>query len=291
MASLAATFGRGAMTNGWVDIKNADVVFVMGGNPAENHPCGFKWAIEARSAVTRRSSRRPALHAHGGRRRPLLADPRRHRHRVPRTASSGTRSRRSRYHADYVKAHTNAPYVIGEKYGFNDGLFTGFDTAKGRTTRRPGPTRPTRSRRATSSTRRSRIRAASSSSSRSTSTATRPRWSRGSAACPPRRSSRWPRWSPRPGTPQKVGTILYALGWTQHSDRRPDHPHRRDAPAAPRERRAARRRRERAARPLEHPGRDRHGRHIGHPARLPPRSPVPPRRTSRSTSRPSPRRR
>ena len=36
------------MTNGWVDIKNADVVFVMGGNPAENHPCGFKWALEAK---------------------------------------------------------------------------------------------------------------------------------------------------------------------------------------------------------------------------------------------------
>ncbi len=48
MASLAATFGRGAMTNGWVDIKNADVVLCMGGNPAENHPCGFKWAIEAK---------------------------------------------------------------------------------------------------------------------------------------------------------------------------------------------------------------------------------------------------
>src|SRR5262249_24101451 len=48
VASLAATFGRGAMTNGWVDIKNSDVVFVMGGNPAENHPCGFKWALEAK---------------------------------------------------------------------------------------------------------------------------------------------------------------------------------------------------------------------------------------------------
>ena len=36
------------MTNGWVDIKNADVILCMGGNPAENHPCGFKWAIEAR---------------------------------------------------------------------------------------------------------------------------------------------------------------------------------------------------------------------------------------------------
>src|SRR5204862_38736 len=36
------------MTNGWVDIKNADVILCMRGNPAENHPCGFKCAIEAR---------------------------------------------------------------------------------------------------------------------------------------------------------------------------------------------------------------------------------------------------
>jgi len=36
------------MTNGWIDIKNTDVMLVMGGNPAENHPCGFKWAIEAK---------------------------------------------------------------------------------------------------------------------------------------------------------------------------------------------------------------------------------------------------
>ncbi len=36
------------MTNGWVDIKNADVILAMGGNPAENHPVGFKWFMEAR---------------------------------------------------------------------------------------------------------------------------------------------------------------------------------------------------------------------------------------------------
>jgi formate dehydrogenase major subunit len=36
------------MTNGWVDIKNTDLMLIMGGNPAENHPCGFKWAIEAK---------------------------------------------------------------------------------------------------------------------------------------------------------------------------------------------------------------------------------------------------
>ncbi len=49
MAGLAPTFGRGAMTNHWVDIKNADVVMVMGGNPAEAHPCGFKWVVEAKA--------------------------------------------------------------------------------------------------------------------------------------------------------------------------------------------------------------------------------------------------
>jgi anaerobic selenocysteine-containing dehydrogenase len=36
------------MTNGWIDIKNTDMMLVMGGNPAENHPCGFKWVIEAK---------------------------------------------------------------------------------------------------------------------------------------------------------------------------------------------------------------------------------------------------
>ena len=48
MVSLAATFGRGAMTNGWTDVANADVVLVMGGNPAENHPVGFRFVMEAK---------------------------------------------------------------------------------------------------------------------------------------------------------------------------------------------------------------------------------------------------
>src|SRR5260370_7954858 len=36
------------MTNTWQDIKKANVVLCMGGNPAEAHPCGFKWVIEAK---------------------------------------------------------------------------------------------------------------------------------------------------------------------------------------------------------------------------------------------------
>jgi formate dehydrogenase major subunit len=30
------------MTNGWVDIKNTDMMLIMGGNPAENHPVRFQ---------------------------------------------------------------------------------------------------------------------------------------------------------------------------------------------------------------------------------------------------------
>jgi formate dehydrogenase major subunit len=131
VASLAATFGRGAMTNGWVDIKNADVVLCMGGNPAENHPCGFKWAIEAKK------TRNAKL---------VVVDP-----RFTRTAAVGDlyasvrpgtdiaflngiirhALTTGRFHEEYVKLHTNGPYVISEKYSFNDGLFAGFDQGKG----------------------------------------------------------------------------------------------------------------------------------------------------------------
>ena len=129
MASLAATFGRGAMTNHWKDIKNTDVVLVMGANPAENHPCGFKWAVDARD------NRGAKL---------LTIDP-----RFTRTSAVADRHMQIRpgsdiavlggliryalendlYHADYVRAHTNATFVVGEEYGFADGLFAGFDEA------------------------------------------------------------------------------------------------------------------------------------------------------------------
>ena len=129
MASLAATFGRGAMTNHWKDIKNADVILVMGANPAENHPCGFKWALEARD------NRGAKL---------LTIDP-----RFTRTSAVADRHLQIRpgsdiallgglvrytlenalYHDDYVRAHTNASFVVSEEYGFSDGLFAGFDEA------------------------------------------------------------------------------------------------------------------------------------------------------------------
>jgi formate dehydrogenase major subunit len=120
------------MTNGWVDIKNADVILAMGGNPAEVHPVGFKWFMEARR------TRGAKL---------VVVDP-----RFTRTAAvadvyapirPGTdiafllgliryAIEKKRYHEDYVKLHTNAPYVIGDKFEFSveEGLFSGFDPEK-----------------------------------------------------------------------------------------------------------------------------------------------------------------
>src|SRR2546427_5129251 len=119
------------MTNGWVDIKNPDVILAMGGNPAENHPVGFKWFMEAKKT---RGAKLVAV------------DPRFTRTAATADLYAPVRAgadiafllgiiryaiENKRYHEDYVKIHTNAPYVVSEKFGFNDGLFSGFDAAKG----------------------------------------------------------------------------------------------------------------------------------------------------------------
>jgi formate dehydrogenase major subunit len=118
------------MTNGWVDIKNADVILVMGGNPAENHPCGFKWAIEAKKtrnakivSVDPRFTRTSAVADIYAPIRPgtdiaFLNGIMRH------ALATG------RFHEDYVKIHTNAPYIISEKFSFDEGLFSGYDATK-----------------------------------------------------------------------------------------------------------------------------------------------------------------
>jgi formate dehydrogenase major subunit len=119
------------MTNGWVDIKNTDVILAMGGNPAENHPVGFKWFMEARRTrgaklvvVDPRFTRTAAVADYYAPIRPgtdiafLLG--------IIRYAINT-----GRYHDEYVKIHTNGPYIIGDKYAFNDGLFSGFDPAAG----------------------------------------------------------------------------------------------------------------------------------------------------------------
>jgi formate dehydrogenase major subunit len=120
------------MTNHWVDIKNADVILIMGGNAAEAHPCGFKWVIEAK---THRQARL------------IVVDP-----RFTRSASVADLYVPIRPGSDiaflggvinyllsndaiqheYVKAYTDFTFVVREDFSFSDGLYSGFDAAKGK---------------------------------------------------------------------------------------------------------------------------------------------------------------
>src|SRR5271168_4063969 len=115
------------MTNTWQDIKNADVVLVMGGNAAEAHPCGFKWVIEAKIENKAKL---------------VVVDP-----RFTRTASvadfyapirpgtdiaflSGVIRyllEKNAIQKEYVRAYTNASLIVQDAFGFKDGLFTGYD--------------------------------------------------------------------------------------------------------------------------------------------------------------------
>ncbi|MEM7828514.1 MAG: molybdopterin-dependent oxidoreductase, partial [Candidatus Aenigmatarchaeota archaeon] len=47
--ALAESFGRGAMTQHFIDVKNADVIMIIGSNAAECHPMLCKWIAEARN--------------------------------------------------------------------------------------------------------------------------------------------------------------------------------------------------------------------------------------------------
>ncbi len=116
------------MTNGWIDIGNTDMMLIMGGNPAENHPCGFKWPIEAKR--TRNAKM-------------LVVDP-----RFTRTAATADMFVQIRAGSDiaflggvikyaidndriakeYLANFTNAAFIV--KKGFKlpeDGLYSGFD--------------------------------------------------------------------------------------------------------------------------------------------------------------------
>ena len=95
------------MTNHWIDVRNADVILIMGSNAAENHPISFKWiqAARARGATLisvdprfTRTSSQADLYA------PLRAG--------TDSAFLGGLIRHllegELYHRDYVATHTNA---------------------------------------------------------------------------------------------------------------------------------------------------------------------------------------
>jgi formate dehydrogenase major subunit len=113
------------MTNHWIDIKNSNAVLVMGSNPASNHPVSFKWIEKARE--------------NGG--KLISVDP-----RFTQTSSRSDIYAPLRFGTDiaflggmikyildndlyfkqYVRDYTNATFIVSKDYAFNDGLFSGF---------------------------------------------------------------------------------------------------------------------------------------------------------------------
>jgi formate dehydrogenase major subunit len=118
------------MTNGWIDIKNTDMMLIMGGNPAENHPCGFKWAMEAKRnrnakliSVDPRFTRTSAtadlfVQIRAGSDIAFLGG-------VIRYAIENNRIAK-----EYLVNYTNAAFVVKEGFKLpEDGLYSGFDAA------------------------------------------------------------------------------------------------------------------------------------------------------------------
>ncbi len=118
------------MTNGWVDMKNTDMMLIMGGNPAENHPCGFKWPIEAKRtrnakiiSVDPRFTRTSAVadlfcQIRAGTDIAFLGG-------VIRYAIENNRIAK-----DYLVNFTNAAFIVKPGFqlpGDTDGIFSGFD--------------------------------------------------------------------------------------------------------------------------------------------------------------------
>jgi formate dehydrogenase major subunit len=120
------------MTNHWIDLRNADVVLVMGANPASNHPVSMKWIMKAQEK--------------GG--KLVVVDP-----RFTQTAAKSDFYTRLRsgtdiaflggmikyilendlYFHDYVINYTNASFLVNPDFKLPaelDGVFSGYDETK-----------------------------------------------------------------------------------------------------------------------------------------------------------------
>lgn len=119
------------MTNHWIDLKNSDCILIMGSNAAENHPISFKW-------VTRAQDKGAKL---------IHVDPRFTRTSAKADLYAPLRSgsdlaflgglinyiiEKDLLFKEYVVNYTNASFIVGKSYGFSDGMFTGFNTQTGK---------------------------------------------------------------------------------------------------------------------------------------------------------------
>ena len=94
VAGVANTWGYGAMTNSYTDIRNSKTMIIIGGNPAEAHPVSLQHLLEGKEAQPGELHRHRSAHdAHGRACDRICAAALRHRHSGDLRACSGTSSR------------------------------------------------------------------------------------------------------------------------------------------------------------------------------------------------------
>ncbi len=117
------------MTNHWIDIKNADCIMIIGSNAAENHPISFRWVTKAMENGAKLISVDPRFTRTSAR-----ADL-----YVPIRSGSDIAFigaiinyvlQNDLYNTEYLLDHTNASFLVNPDFGFDDGLFTGYNEKK-----------------------------------------------------------------------------------------------------------------------------------------------------------------
>jgi formate dehydrogenase major subunit len=114
------------MTNHWIDIRNSDCILIMGSNAAENHPISMKWVgkamdkgatlISVDPRFTRTSSKADIYTAlRSGTDIPFLG------------GMMNYILSNNKFHEEYAANYTNASFIVGSKFDFKDGLFSGYD--------------------------------------------------------------------------------------------------------------------------------------------------------------------
>ncbi|MBR3050522.1 MAG: formate dehydrogenase-N subunit alpha [Selenomonadaceae bacterium] len=127
--AMSAAFGRGAMTNPWYDLKNTKLAWVEGSNIAECHPMGLKNLMKAKKNglkimhVDVRFTRTSKIADYFIQIRPgtdiaFLG------------AIINYVIQNKKYDEQYLRLHTNAYMLINPAFGFDDGIFSGYDEKK-----------------------------------------------------------------------------------------------------------------------------------------------------------------
>ncbi len=117
------------MTNHWLDLQHAKVFLIAGSNAAENHVMAMKWIRRAKDKGAK------VIHV----------DP-----RFTRTSAGADVYARVRpgadiaylgaiiryiveerlYDEEYVRTHTNAAFLVNDSFSFDEGVFSGYDGTK-----------------------------------------------------------------------------------------------------------------------------------------------------------------